>query len=192
MKNVFLTCFFLIAIKSNGQFVAEKLVNDGNNSAIHKRHSYPTPPRTNNSLFYIQRSNNSSAIVYDGTRDKNGKLNAEDPVHVYWLSYSQDSTKNELNYIQRKLAYGVHVYSTSKKDEFDISLVSYKKKKIHIFENDKGEMQANMVINGKMSRFRNVYVEIAKNFFIPEIAYVEVFGEDLETGKEVYEKIIPN
>jgi hypothetical protein len=125
-------------------------------------------------------------------RDKNGNLDPENPVHVYWLSYSQDSSRNELNYIQRKLAYGVQVYPTDKKNEFDISLVSYKKKRIHIFKNEKGEMQANMMINGKMARFRNVYVEIAKNFFIPEIAYVEVFGEDLTTGKEVYEKIIPD
>jgi len=190
MKSVFLTCFFLIAIESNGQFVAVKSTNDGN-SMIHKRHTYPTPPRTNNSLFYIQRSNNASAIVYDGQRNKQGKLNPENPIHVYWLSYSEDSTRNELNYIQKKLAYGVHVYSSPKKDEYEISLVSYKKKKIHVFENEKGEMQANMVINGKMARFRNVYVEIAKNFFIPEISFVEVFGEDLETGQEVYEKIIP-
>lgn len=190
MKTVFLTCFFLIVIESNGQFAA-KSVSVDEKTVIHKRHTYPTPPRTNNSLFYIQRSNNPSAIVYDGRTDKNGNLMADDPVQVYWLSYNQDSTRNELNYIQRKLAYGVQVNKTEKKGEFDISLVSYKKKQIHIFKNQQGQMQANMVIDGKMAKFKNVYVEMEKNFFIPEIAYVEVFGEDLESGLEVYEKIIP-
>jgi hypothetical protein len=190
MKTIFLTCFFLIVIESNAQFAANSISVD-EKTVIHKRHTYPTPPRTNNSLFYIQRSSNPSAIVYDGRTDKNGNLIADDPVHVYWLSYSQDSTRNELNYIQRKLAYGVQVNKTEKKGEFDISLVSYKKKQIHIFKNQRGEMQANMVIDGKMARFKNVYVEIEKNFFIPEIAYVEVFGEDLESGQAVYEKIIP-
>ncbi|MFY0654155.1 MAG: DUF4833 domain-containing protein [Cyclobacteriaceae bacterium] len=190
MRTFFLSVFFLIVIKSNGQYAnGHPPSNDKN--AVHKRHTYPTPPRTNNSLFYIQRSNNASAIVYDGNRDQYGNLDKENPVHVYWLSYSQDSTMNELNYIQRKLAYGVHISETSKKDEFDISLVSYKRKKIRIFKNQEGEMQANMMISGEMARFRNVYVEITKNLFIPEIAYVEVFGEDLITGKEVYEKIIP-
>ena len=190
MKTVFLTCFFLIVVESNGQFAAKSISID-EKTVIHKRHTYPTPPHTNNSLFYIQRSNNPSAIVYDGKTDKNGNLITENPVHVYWLSYDQDSTRNELNYIQRKLAYGVQVNKTEKKGEFDISLVSYKKKTIHIFKNNQGEMQANMVINGEMARFKNVYVEIEKNLFIPEIAFVEVFGEDLETGQAVYEKIIP-
>ena len=107
------------------------------------------------------------------------------------MSYNQDSLRNELNYFQRKFAYGVVVYPKGEKNEFEISLVSYKKKRIHIFKNDFGEMQANMMIGGKMARFRNVYVEVLKNFLFPEIAYVEVFGEDLETGEPVYERIIP-
>jgi hypothetical protein len=190
MKIIFLTCFFLIVIESNGQFATKNMSLD-EKSITHKRHTYPTPPRTNNSLFYIQRSNNQSAIVYDGKIDRTGNLDSDDPVHIYWLSYDGDSSRNELNYIQRKLAYGVIVDATTEKDEYDISLVSYNKKKIHIFKNADGKMQANMMINGKMAQFKNVYVEIEKNFFIPEIAYVEVFGEDLQSGQEVYEKIIP-
>ena len=190
MKKLLLFCFFLIVFDTNSQFASSNIELEGSET-VHKRFTYPTPPRTENSLFYIQRSNNSSAIVYDGIRDKSGNLDTKKPVHVYWLSYSQDSTMNELNYIQRKLAYGVNVRETDNEHEFDISLVSYKKKRIKIFKNEKGEMQANMEINGQIARFRNVYVEIEKNFFIPEIGYVEVFGEDLETGEEVYEKIIP-
>ena len=119
------------------------------------------------------------------------ELDSKSPVHVYWIRYDEDSTQQELNYIQRKLAYGVNFKKAEAENEYYINLVSYKKRKIHVFKNKEGEMQANMEINGKIARFKSVFVEIGKVLFIPEIDYIEIFGEDLVTGAKVYEKILP-
>src|SRR4051812_12142816 len=69
--------------------------------------TYPVPPSNDNSLFYIQRSKNTNAIVYEMNRNTEGKMNMEDPVRIYWIRYTTDSTTEDLSLIQRKYAYGV-------------------------------------------------------------------------------------
>lgn len=60
-------------------------------------------------LFHIARSLNPNWVCYDA-RVKNGKLNMDDPVHVYWHNNSDNpGHENELSYFQRKMAYGVKV-----------------------------------------------------------------------------------
>jgi hypothetical protein len=71
--------------------------------------NYPTPPHNAKSLFYIQRSGNISTVVYEAnTAAKNMAFDAQNPIHVYWICYQEDSKTMELNYLERKFAYGVN------------------------------------------------------------------------------------
>lgn len=171
---------------------SQGLPKDSSNR-IHPQVKYniPVPPQNRNTLFYIQKSTNPNTVMYEGVRDEYDEINPDKPVHVFWIRYQIDSTQKDLNFIQRKLAYGINFEPAEDKGEYYISLVSYKKRKIHIFKNPAGEIQANMEIDGQMARFRSVFIEIGKDFFIPEISYIEIFGEDLRTGDEIYERIIP-
>src|SRR5438552_3281274 len=69
--------------------------------------SYPTPPRNKNSLFYVQRSKNVNAIVYEANIKSDGTLDKEEPVKIYWIRYTSDSTRAPLTFIQNKYAYGI-------------------------------------------------------------------------------------
>ena len=69
--------------------------------------TYPTPER----LFYIARSLNRNLVCYDANL-KEGKLDLNTPVEVYWLNRTdRPGHTNGLNFIQRKLAYGYRWYS---------------------------------------------------------------------------------
>lgn len=91
---------------------------------------------------------------------------------------------------KRKLAYGV---KTDKVDEktWKVNLVSYKKRTLYVVENSDGTYQANMEIDGKLSKFSSVFVDVKENIFFPTIGSIEIFGEDLETGEDVYKQFVP-
>ena len=57
---------------------------------------YPTPPASSERLFYVQRTPNANTIVYDLNLNSDGKLNAEQPVKVYWLKYAEKGQKTYL------------------------------------------------------------------------------------------------
>jgi len=155
------------------------------------QYNIPIPEPNTNTLFYIQKSSNPNTVMYEANRLGTDNLDPDNPVKVFWIRYQEDSTTTDLSFIQRRFAYGVNFEKSADSAGYSIHLVSYKKRKILIFKNSDGEIQANMEINGKISRFKSVFLNVKKDLFIPEIDYIDVFGEDLDTGKEVHERIIP-
>jgi hypothetical protein len=69
---------------------------------------FPIPPASANRLFYIQRSSNANTVVYDANFLPNKSLNPSQPVHTYWIRFADNGQKEELNFIQRTLAYGLY------------------------------------------------------------------------------------
>ena len=57
---------------------------------------YPIP-EVPNLLFYIQRNINNNTVVYTLNKDKNGCVNQELPLRVYWLIYKEGGVVRELN-----------------------------------------------------------------------------------------------
>ena len=96
--------------------------------------------------------------------------------------------KRNLNFLQRKLAYG---YQVTKSDgyEFEIQLVSYKKRKIFITLDDDGEYKAYMLINGTTAVLKNIFVFANESGAFPSVEYIELFGINEAEDKVVYEKI---
>ena len=167
-------------------------VNDADSAArkIKPKLNFPVPnvPR----LFYVQRDPNTNTIIYELNVDKSGQLNTAEPVHVYWIKYNERSQKEELNFIQRKFAYGINVKPLGN-DKYDIRFVSYKKyplllmrsasdNKYHIFATiDKKEVILNKIF---------LRIE-GGTFWFPNVLYVEVRGTDPATGKELTERFKP-
>src|ERR1700753_4000546 len=65
---------------------------------------FPVPADNVSRLFYVQRNPNTNTIIYE-LNNKDGHLDTENPIHVYWIKYADKGQLEELNYIQRKLAY---------------------------------------------------------------------------------------
>jgi hypothetical protein len=148
----------------------------------------PTVPR----LFYIQRDPNTNTIIYDLKIDKAGTLDKDEPVHVYWIKYNEHAQKEELNFIQRKFAYGISTKAIGN-DKYDARIVAYKKyplllrkwegdNKYHIFA----------AIDKKEAIVSRIFIRIeGGTFWFPNVIYIEVKGTDPATGKELTERFKP-
>jgi hypothetical protein len=87
---------------------------------------FPVPKGISNQLFYLQRDPNTNTIICKLNVDAKGKLNADEPVKVYWVRYADNGEIKDLNYIQRKFAYGIQSESLGN-DQYKLNFVSYKK-----------------------------------------------------------------
>jgi len=176
--NLFIICFYSISFSQVKK----------SNAVI----SYPVPPKNDNLLFYVQRSINKNTIVYDLNLLSNGKINTNEPIHPYWISYELGAKKEELSYIQKNYAYGLETKITNK-DNFVVNFVSYKQRSIYLIKSGKdNSYKAYISIKGNFAELQRIFVKIdGGTFWFPNVKYVEIFGYDNKTGKSVYEKIIP-
>lgn len=155
---------------------------------------YPIPPTTENSLFYIQRSKNTNAIVYDINRLPDGTPDPINPLHIYWIRYASDSTTEDLSYIQEKYAYGI----TSRpyngmKNEFVMQFVSYSKKNFYLLPTSTPKKYAAYTnINGKLAELKKVFIKLnGGTFWFPTIEYIELTGKDPSTQQPISERFTP-
>src|SRR6185437_6787711 len=98
--------------------------------------TFPVPRGNSIRLFYLQRQPNTNTIVYE-LHVKNNKLDADDPVHGYWIRYQEKGQREELSWIQRTFAYGIHSKKISD-SEYELNFVSYKKRKFWLEKNQEG------------------------------------------------------
>lgn len=149
---------------------------------------FPVPHGNRNQLFYLQRTPNTNTIVYELNYNKT-VLDAEEPIHVYWIRYTEQGQKEELNLIQRKFAYGVKSTLISK-DKYRFHFVSYKKFPMFLVKGANNRYNVFATINQKQVILNRIFVKInGGSFWTPNVEYVEVKGIDPATGKEVLERM---
>ncbi|WP_343688255.1 DUF4833 domain-containing protein [Chitinophaga sp.] len=152
--------------------------------------NFPVPnvPRQ---LFYIQRTPNSNTIVYD-LNIKDGQLDTEEPVNVYWIRYADGGEKKPLNFIQRKFAYGIKVKDLGQ-GKYELHSVAYAKKDLYLMKpTGQSDYHVYAKIGNAMAVLDRIYIEIdGGTFWHPNVLYIELKGKDMATGKEVREQIKP-
>ena len=143
--------------------------------------TYPNPER----LFYIARSLNRNLVCYDANL-KEGKLDLEEPIEVYWLNRTdRPGYTNGLNFIQRKLVYGYKVKQKGN-DTCQVTLSAYPR---DITIRKAGDAyQAFVDINGSPARLVSLFVQLKPNSSV-SVDYVELQGYSVSTGKRVTERI---
>jgi hypothetical protein len=157
--------------------------------------TYPVPAKTDNLLFYLQRSKDKNTIIYELNTLPDGTINQEKPIHPYWFNYEKGCTKSELTYIQKKLAFGINAELTDKqKGNYVLTVVSYKNRTLFLQKhliNNKYKYRVFIILNGKISELQSIFINAVDNFFgYPVVESIELFGIDVKTGSNVYEKII--
>lgn len=94
---------------------------------------YPVPTKNEGHLFYIQRTHNTNTVVYEANFDRNGKLNPDMPIKIYWILYEEGSIIEPLTRFENIFAFGVkYKLVENNSQEYDIQLVSYKKLKLRL------------------------------------------------------------
>lgn len=151
--------------------------------------SFPTPPVTNEQLFYLQRTPNTNTIMCDLRLEDNGELDKDDPIHVYWIRYAEKGQKEELSFIQRKFAYGIKT-KRLEDGKYKLNFVSYSKYLMYLTKAADGKYHVFASINGKLVILKSIFIKINKGgtFWSPNIEYFEVKGTDPATGTEIVER----
>ncbi|EHQ30247.1 DUF4833 domain-containing protein [Mucilaginibacter paludis] len=149
-------------------------------------------PAVPSKLFYVQRDPNTNTIVYDLNVNTNGEPDKENPVHVYWIKYNERGQKEELNFIQRKFAYGL-VTKPLDNGKFDVRFVSYKKYPLSLMKSaTDNKYHIYATIDKKQAILNKIFIRIeGGTFWVPNVVYVEVKGTDPATGKEIMERFKP-
>jgi hypothetical protein len=149
---------------------------------------YPTPSGNSNQLFFMQRDPNINTLIYE-LNFKNGVLNEDEPVHVFWIRYAEKGQHDDLNYIQRNFAYGIKSKMISK-ENFEIHFVSYKKKTMYLKKSTDNKFYVFTDINKKQAILKQVFIRVnGGSFWVPNIEYVELKGIDPNSGMEVVERL---
>lgn len=149
---------------------------------------FPVPAGNPKQMFYLQRTSNTNTIVYE-LNYKDGVLDQDDPIHVFWIRYGEKGQKEELNFIQRKFAYGIKANLISQ-DKYKLNFVSYKKYVMYLMKGADNKYNVYAKINQKHAILDRIFVKInGGSLFSPNIEYVEIKGIDPLTGLEVKERM---
>jgi phosphatidylglycerophosphate synthase len=152
--------------------------------------SFPTPPRRNNSLFYLQRTPNINTIICE-LNEKNGAPDPEDPVHVLWIRYTEQKQRQELNFIQRHFAYGIKARSMGN-DTYELHFVSYKNIAMYLRKSPVDNLHhVYVTIDKKQMLLNRVFIKInpGGTFWSPNVEYLEFRGVDTDNGKELLQRV---
>jgi Domain of unknown function (DUF4833) len=134
--------------------------------AIAAQNTYPTPPDVSPRLFYIQRTGSPNTIAYDANIGPDGLFHKDAPISVYWLRYSEQGQRKDLNYLQRTLAYGVKCSAAAESaNEYVFHLVSYAKRKFRLKKDANGRPVVALTLNGKEAYLKRVFIELTPTLF---------------------------
>lgn len=155
--------------------------------------TFPIPSNIPNQLFYLQRTTNTNTIVYSLHLNTKGQIIESDPVKVFWIRYAETGLQKELNILQRAFAYGV-LSEKINDGTYTIKMVAYKKKEL-ILRKMPGDTKYKIftTIHKKNAVLNRVFIRIdpGGSLFKPNIAYIQLEGTELSTGKQTSERFKP-
>ena len=150
---------------------------------------FPVPKGIKNQLFYLQRDPNSNTIICQLNLDEDGMPNKKAPVNVFWIRYSEKGQYAQLNYIQRKLAYGINSRQVTD-DEYQLNFVSYSKYLMTLKKGKDNKYHVYGKVANKTAIINSIYVHIVGGtFWVPNVVYVEFKATDAATGEKLTERI---
>ena len=163
------------------------LAQSKNPSPLH----FPTPKNIDNMLFYIQRDPNINTAIYAINYQENGKIDKSNPIKAYWIRYAEKGEKKDLNYLQRKFAYGLES-KTLDNEEFELQFVSYKKLPLTLKKIDSDQKYHVFVsVNQKRIQVEKIFVRIeGGSFWLPNVKYAEVTGIETSSNKMITERML--
>lgn len=138
-------------------------------------------------LFFIQRSKNANEVHYDARVTLSGALQAKDPVDAYWLRKAQDGSRAPITLLQ-KIAYGFDV-EPAEGGTSTMRLTALKERSLTLLRVN-GRWRARTLIGGKQAYLNRLYIATDESGLIPTVLYVDVFGEEVGSGKAIQEHLV--
>jgi len=174
-------------------FIFAVLICSFNLSAQNKEDGkgFPVPAGNPNQLFYLQRNENTNTVIYE-LNEANEMLNAQNPVHAFWIMYTKNEQHEELSEMEQKFAYGIKI-KTATREECQFTLVAYPKIILQLKKDAMQKYQVYISPNKEEMLLHRVFIKVKEGGFSlkPTVEYVEFTGKDPINGKEITERIIP-
>lgn len=176
---VFIALFFSISAFAQN-------VETGNPSPI----KFPVPQGISNQLFYLQRDPNTNTIICELNVDGDGDVDKKDPIKVYWIRYGSNGEKEDLNYIQRKFAYGIQSKAIGN-DQYELRFVSHKKLPLYLQKSaEDKKYHVYVTVNNKRIQLDRIFLRIeGGSFWLPNVKYVELKGINTANKTPIIERI---
>ena len=159
-----------------------------------EKKEFPKPEKTDNLMFYVQRTFNTNTIFYELNMDEKQEINTIEPIKMHWVNYATNQSSEPLNYIQRKYAYGLDIkLIDAEKKSYTFNFVSYKKKKLYLIRSTiDNKYHVFCEINSKLVTLDRIFIQIeGGSFWVPKVRYIDISGKDLAKNEEVTERVIP-
>ena len=150
------------------------------------------PPERTASLFTIQRTENANELVYEARLTSEG-LATKNPIKVYWVMKAQDGQLEDLNDLEKQMAYGVTVEKATRAEAI-FTLKAFKGRKIFVRrEGDTGAYLARAYteINDEMTEMERLFITTKSMGLFPKVVKVEIFGRSKPEGSGNIETLIP-
>jgi hypothetical protein len=147
-----------------------------------------TPERQH--LFHIERSKNANIVQYDAQVGADGKLLKKEPVVGYWIRLAEEGQVKELSWVQRTFAFGFDTKLDKSRESAELDMKADVGREIRVIRNG-DEYRATVMIDGALSYFEKMYIDAARKGMSLKVRFVELYGEDMQTGEVRYEKFVP-
>ena len=141
-------------------------------------------------LFIIERSKNANVVHYDAQLTADGKLDPKQPVIAYWVMLAKDGSQEELNWIEKKKAYGFDIKPDPEAKGYTMTLVVDPQRPLTV-KKEGDVVRAEGIIEGRPAFLEKIFIKASDGLMGPKVEYIELYGKDLETGGMRYQKIVP-
>jgi hypothetical protein len=146
------------------------------------------PAQSTQEIFHIERSKNKNVVRYDARLDKDGQLDAKEPVASYWLGPT--GKRWPVKTFDRTFFYGFRVRKDKSGEFWHFSIAAAKGRQMKLYLKD-GVPRAEGRVAGTTVYLTKFYVRFAEDTTIPKVLYVDLFGVDVKTGDKRHERFVP-
>jgi hypothetical protein len=152
--------------------------------------NFPVPAGVVNQLFYLQRDPNTNTIIYQLNVNRAGQVEEDEPINVFWLRYDEQGQRKDLNYIQRKFAYGLSAEKLAP-EKYQLKFAAYNKVPFYLMRwSADRAFHVFTVISNRQIVLSRVYLRIeGGTFWVPNVRYIEFKGWDAATRAPVVTRI---
>jgi hypothetical protein len=140
-------------------------------------------------LFVIERNVSKNVVHYDAQLTRDGTLDPKEPVIAYWVMLANGGHREELTFLEKQLGFGFTIQPDPSGRGYRMALAADREREITVSQ--KGDqVAAEIMISGRLALLRKVHVNLTEGFALPTVNSIELFGRDLTSGDERYEKIV--
>lgn len=151
---------------------------------------FPTPSGVANQLFYLQREPNTNTVIYQLNVNSAGQLDEDEPINVFWIRYTEQGQREDLNFIQRKFAYGLSAKRVGP-NKYELKFAAYDKMPFYLMKSsvDNAYHVFTSMANKQIALTR-VYLHIeGGTFWVPNVKYIEFKGWNATTREPTVARV---